>query len=92
VLSLDLATLDSQPQRLRAQPNKLCRFSQSHPCCFVLRRAVSGDVMVAAQRGDPLASPTISPSSQLAVAIERASDDLIGTGASEHADGLHRVD
>src|ERR1700676_2115796 len=92
MLGLDLATLDSMPLSHRAECYKLCRFGQSHPFfCCALHGVISGDVMVAAQCGDPLTSPTITPPSQLAVAIERASDDVIGTSASEHADSLHRV-
>jgi hypothetical protein len=90
VLRLDLAALNSKTQGPGADVEEFRGLGQIHPTFGdALLGAVTGNPMMTTQCGDAFSRPAIAAPSQQAVAIEHASNQVVGTDSCEHFDGFN---
>jgi len=92
----DFASLDSQPERSRTDPEDSSGFVQIHPSFRHSSIAfVTSDVMVAAERDDSFASPAIPTPGEESIPIQDVRQQIVRTNPRQHTycidDVLRRV-
>ena len=88
----DLAALDGQPERSRAEAEDPRGFGQIHPSFSRPSIAiVTSDVVVRAERDDPFASPAIPTPGAEPIPIQDVGNQIIRTDSRERPHGVDDV-
>jgi hypothetical protein len=91
VFRRDVAALDCEPEGPGTDADERRCLGQIHPSFgFAPLARIDGDLMVTAQRSNPLLSPEVTPTGSQVIAIEHAGDQHIRTDASELTHGINR--
>src|SRR5262245_11060381 len=86
MLSFNLSSFDSQPERDAAYLQMLCSFSKSQPAFgFTPISTIRGDTVMAAQRGHPFTGPAVPHTGDQSAAAQSTGDRIIRADAHKHS-------
>jgi hypothetical protein len=86
----DIAAIDGKLESSRTYVEQSGGIGQVHPGSRLLFiRLIARDAMMAAQCGDSLSRPAIPAPSEMTIAVQNASDEVIAANASQNPNGFY---